>query len=302
MKNKDSSRQNINKYMKENVRASNRYITKAKQYIQILFPTITVSLVIYITMFLSMVLCVLKGVYEGNNVLNYEEYSLISVILSSICIFAVIFIFNRISFPHYKKEIQLNRKTYINLKCIILFASIALLLQTCSAVFVNLFSEANMEPNQTLTYKTVITALITVFIVPVYEEIMFRHFTFEYAKRATGKVLFANIIQAILFALIHLNLIGFPIYIFGGYVLGKLYNQYGLKTAIFYHIIINFASVFPLIMIVDNIVILSVLTGIFLIIIIGICVCGNYKKQENKQCCINNLLRHYERRKYEENK
>ncbi len=278
MKNKDSSRQNINKYIKEKVRASNHYITKAKQYIQILFPTITVSLVIYITMFLSMVLCVLKGVYEGNNVLNYEEYSLISVILSSICIFAVIFIFNRISFLHYKKEIQLNRKTYINLKCIILFASIALLLQTCSAVFVNLFSEANMEPNQTLTYKTVITALITVFIVPVYEEIMFRHFTFEYAKRATGKVLFANIIQAILFALIHLNL-------------GKLYNQYGLKTAIFYHIIINFASVFPLIMIVDNIVILSVLTGIFLIIIIGICVCGNYKKQENKQCSIKQFIK-----------
>ncbi len=66
-----------------------------------------------------------------------------------------------------------------------------------------------------------------VFLGPILEEIVFRGVTFEYARRSTGFVA-ANIIQAILFAGMHMNLVqasyAFIIGLVFGYVMQKTGN------------------------------------------------------------------------------
>lgn len=75
------------------------------------------------------------------------------------------------------------------------------------------------------------------FIIPIFEEFLFRGYILSYLEL---KIKYANIIQAIIFALLHIN----PIQIIYTFILalylGYLKKYYGIYFCIFLHLLFNF--------------------------------------------------------------
>lgn len=88
-----------------------------------------------------------------------------------------------------------------------------------------------------------LTFLMVVYVVilgPIAEELIFRGLTFYYMKKATSRFWLANLLQAALFGIMHMNLVQ-GIYAFLlGMVLGWVYQRFqSLYASIFLHICIN---------------------------------------------------------------
>lgn len=73
--------------------------------------------------------------------------------------------------------------------------------------------------------------LTVVLMAPIAEEILFRGMTFKYARRFTSNFWVANIIQALLFGLLHMNLIQSSYAFIVGLLLGIIYRKYNSLTA-----------------------------------------------------------------------
>lgn len=92
----------------------------------------------------------------------------------------------------------------------------------------------------------VVTAILTAVIVPIYEEIIFRGVILSSVEKYVG-FNGANVIQAILFALIHDNLSLFPFFFVFALITGYWVKKSGgLLTGIFFHGIHNFTIVVAL--------------------------------------------------------
>ena len=104
-----------------------------------------------------------------------------------------------------------------------------------------------------LGIKTIISTIIATFVAPIIEELTFRYIIYGYAYKASNNKLCANIIQAVLFGIIHFNFILFPIYAFGGYLLGAVRDKYGIKLSSLYHILINCVALIPFTFFITNI-------------------------------------------------
>src|SRR5690606_21596465 len=76
---------------------------------------------------------------------------------------------------------------------------------------------------------------------PIYEELIFRGLVLRMAQKFTSKFWIANTFQAILFGIVHLNLLQ-GIYAFAlGLILGYFYQKYqSLYVPILMHMIFNF--------------------------------------------------------------
>ena len=84
---------------------------------------------------------------------------------------------------------------------------------------------------------------VTMFVGPVGEELIFRGLTLKYARRAFQNFWLANLMQAFLFGLVHMNWVQGVYAFFGGLVMGWLVKRYGsIVPAILMHMTVNIVS------------------------------------------------------------
>lgn len=85
----------------------------------------------------------------------------------------------------------------------------------------------------------------TVILAPVGEEILCRGLIFHYAKKVSNKFMIANMIQALAFGIMHMNLVQGVYAFVMGLVLGILYERFqSLYLCILAHFVINFSAMF----------------------------------------------------------
>lgn len=272
--NSNNKKKDLDSYISrqsKSARKSNKYFSLIKKYIVILIPTVIYFALMYGSVFLALIINTITNLHINENTgnlatkLNFEEFSLEYTIILTILAFIFTIICCHISFPAVKKELKFKvNKPVINIRYVITFIFISILLQFISVI---LQKQTGIIANyvSSVTYKTVIATLITTFIAPIYEEIISRYVIYGYAYRATKNKTAANIIQAVIFALFHMNLILIPVYYIGGYLLGLVRQKHGIKTSIFYHIVINVIAVIPFSLVVTNVyaqIFLSVALGI----------------------------------------
>tara|TARA_B100001094_G_C17828837_1_gene622172 strand:- start:288 stop:677 length:390 start_codon:yes stop_codon:yes gene_type:complete len=112
------------------------------------------------------------------------------------------------------------------------------------------FGQQTIPQNFVLSQSKITIILWICIVGPIIEELYFRNFILENIKSKK----YANIIQAGIFGLFHmeLSILG-PITIYG-YLLGKLKLKYGIKYAIWLHIINNSISVVALLYLQNNMI------------------------------------------------
>lgn len=90
---------------------------------------------------------------------------------------------------------------------------------------------------------SLISSIATLVLAPLVEEIAFRGITMKWAKNFTDKFWLANIIQAALFGIAHMNMVqGLYAFVLG-LVLGYVRNKYkSLWASIFGHLVFNFCG------------------------------------------------------------
>jgi membrane protease YdiL (CAAX protease family) len=278
---KEIASNDISSYINSNITPTNNKIKAIRQYIQILFPTMAIMISFIVVNIIAMLCCVLKAYYTGIKQMDIESYTLIETILSVILMVIISFVFYRKSFYMRKnEELHLTKGLHFSLTDVMIFIGIAVILQLLPCTISNDYA-GNYDFNQTLGVKTIICAMITTFISPVFEEIIYRHITYKYALRATNNKFISNIIQAVLFGIVHMNIMCLPIYIFGGYMLGIINEKYGITNSIFYHIVINLFSVIPVMLFIKNEFISLIILAIALFLIILLCIKSQYFKKTN---------------------
>lgn len=276
---KEIASNDISSYINSNITPTNNKIKAIRQYIQILFPTMAIMISFIVVNIIAMLCCVLKAYYTGIKQMDIESYTLIETILSVILMVIISFVFYRKSFYMRKnEELHLTKGLHFSLTDVMIFIGIAVILQLLPCTISNDYA-GNYDFNQTLGVKTIICAMITTFISPVFEEIIYRHITYKYALRATNNKFISNIIQAVLFGIVHMNIMCLPIYIFGGYMLGIINEKYGITNSIFYHIVINLFSVIPVMLFIKNEFISLIILAIALFLIILLCIKSQYFKK-----------------------
>lgn len=88
-------------------------------------------------------------------------------------------------------------------------------------------------------FATTLLVVSAICIAPIHEEILFRGLTLHFAKRL-GPFWVANIIQALLFAVLHMNLTQGVYVFFLGLILGYVYKKTGnLKAPMWIHFLFN---------------------------------------------------------------
>lgn len=278
---KEIASNDISSYINSNITPTNNKIKAIRQYIQILFPTMAIMISFIVVNIIAMLCCVLKAYYTGIKQMDIESYTLIETILSVILMVIISFVFYRKSFYMRKnEELHLTKGLHFSLTDVMIFIGIAVILQLLPCTISNDYA-GNYDFNQTLGVKTIICAMITTFISPVFEEIIYRYITYKYALRATNNKFISNIIQAVLFGIVHMNIMCLPIYIFGGYMLGIINEKYGITNSIFYHIVINLFSVIPVMLFIKNEFISLIILAIALFLIILLCIKSQYFKKTN---------------------
>lgn len=89
-----------------------------------------------------------------------------------------------------------------------------------------------------ITWASILYAVI---LGPVVEELVFRGVTLFYAKKATKRFWLANIIQAVAFGIMHMNVVQGIYAFFLGLILGWVYEKFhSLYASILIHILFNF--------------------------------------------------------------
>jgi len=95
------------------------------------------------------------------------------------------------------------------------------------------------------TELTVPLVIATVILAPIGEEILCRGITFRLAKKVSGNFWVANCIQALVFGILHGNIVQGTYAFVLGLLLGVLYERYqSLYVPILVHAVINFSSTF----------------------------------------------------------
>ena len=103
-----------------------------------------------------------------------------------------------------------------------------------------------MDMSHYTTIGGIIMIIYAVFGAPLHEELVFRGVTLHYAKKAMPFFV-ANILQALLFGVMHMNLIQGTYAFIAGLVLGYVYHKTkSLRVSILFHFFFNLMGVLPL--------------------------------------------------------
>ena len=125
-------------------------------------------------------------------------------------------------------------------------ALISTLLIVMQGVLPDLMQEyAEMIEKSGLADMTVLSTIATLVMAPLGEELAFRGMTLNLAGRFTKKFWIANIIQALMFGIAHMNLVQGTYAFVLGLFLGFLYKKYNsLYATILAHLTFNFAGTY----------------------------------------------------------
>ena len=229
-------------FMAKNKMKSNSFFSKSKQYIKIFIPFIISVFIILFSMFIATFIDSLLNMYM-NDAGGISTYTLMFVM----CIICI-----KSSFYNYKKDLFMKNKLVVNWNFVFCFILISVILQFISGIQMHFVNVSDIDYGS-LGIKTIISTIIATFVAPIIEELTFRYIIYGYAYKASNNKLCANIIQAVLFGIIHFNFILFPIYAFGGYLLGAVRDKYDIRLSCLYHILINCIALIPFTLFITNI-------------------------------------------------
>lgn len=109
-----------------------------------------------------------------------------------------------------------------------------------------------MDMSHYTTLGGIIMVVYAVFGAPLHEELVFRGVTLHYAQKAMPFFL-ANIFQALLFGIMHMNLIQGTYAFIAGLMLGYIYHKTNsLRVSILFHFFFNLMGVLPIFTIVGK--------------------------------------------------
>ena len=123
---------------------------------------------------------------------------------------------------------------------------ITLYLSFAGFAFPNLMEDYNLLMEQTgIADRTVLSTISTIVFAPICEEVIFRGLTYKFARRAGLNFLLANILQALLFGIIHMNWIQGTYAFCLGLLLGFVNERYhSLYAAVLLHALFNFCGTY----------------------------------------------------------
>lgn len=116
----------------------------------------------------------------------------------------------------------------------IIFAVIAIILPKAMEAYTNMVEDSGMSD------YSIMWAVSTLILPPLTEEIIFRGLIQGYLKKARAPFLLANLIQAVMFGIFHMNLVQGIYAGLLGLILGYLAERYGTLIApMFMHLLFN---------------------------------------------------------------
>ena len=169
--------------------------------------------------------------------------------------------------------IALGSQLFVNYICNIL-----------STVFTDEFNYfANLFDTSTLSVlATYILLFYGIFIAPIHEEILFRGVIFHYMQKGCP-FLIANILQAALFGLLHMNIVQGTYAFLIGLLLGYIYKRSrNLTATIIIHLVFNIIGSFPILkMLPENNLSLNLTAAFVGLVVVTLgCVLYNYYIKE----------------------
>lgn len=169
--------------------------------------------------------------------------------------------------------ISIGAQLFVNYICNIL-----------STYFVDEFDQfSKLFDFSTLSYKaTIIMLIYGIFIAPIHEEFLFRGVIFHYMRKGCPFIL-ANILQALLFGILHMNLVQGTYAFLVGLLLGYIFSRAkNLTTTIVIHVTFNIIGSFPILKVLPgNKLTLNLLVSLIGVIVLVIgCVLYNYYIRE----------------------
>lgn len=236
---------------------------KVLRWLAVLGPIVLGTVVTYVCAFLGIIACsfalgfqmALSGEMKadtmqlGYTAMNlYLENAMLITFLSQILNLIIFVILYRLM--GYKKFV--NPCKVVKWKNVGVIALVAVGMQLLTnialsivAVFapetINQYSE--LMEMAGLDELTVVTVLATVIMAPLVEELMFRGVTMKLLEKAGAKFWLANIIQAVLFGVYHMNLVQGVYAAVLGLVLGYLGRRYKtLWAPMLMHLVFNGSS------------------------------------------------------------
>ncbi|MBU9726786.1 type II CAAX endopeptidase family protein [Diplocloster modestus] len=123
---------------------------------------------------------------------------------------------------------------------------ITLYLSVAGFAFPDLMEDYNLLMEQTgIADRTIFSTISTIVFAPICEEVIFRGLTYKFARRAGLNFLLANILQALMFGIIHMNWIQGTYAFCLGLLLGFVNERYNsLYAAILLHALFNFCGTY----------------------------------------------------------
>lgn len=223
-----------------------RTVNKIRQYIMIAIPGVSLYL---IQLVISLVIAVFM-IFAGTN--NVATLTIASLIAGAVITHAVYYVIGINNYPDYvlnvKKKISFKNNKKFLLLSIATFAFLAVSSQLFVALINKIFNISVSGTNLTGNYSLnqfIVLIITIVFIVPTYEEIM-RYLTMRAAGRVFNKFITINIVQSIIFGLLHFNVIQCIYTCFCGYLLGTVLGRYSIKTSMLMHSVFNLFGAVPL--------------------------------------------------------
>ena len=221
-------------------------VNKIRQYIMIAIPGVSLYL---IQLVISLVIAVFM-VFAGTN--NVATLTIASLIAGAVITHAVYYVIGINNYPDYvlnvKKKISFKNNKKFLLLSIAAFAFLAASSQLFVTLINKIFNISVSGTNLTGNYSVnqfIVLIITIVFIVPTYEEIM-RYLTMRAAGRVFNKFITINIVQSIIFGLLHFNVIQCIYTCFCGYLLGIVLMRYSIKTSMLMHSAFNLFGAVPL--------------------------------------------------------
>lgn len=180
-----------------------------------------------------------------------SDYLLTVTIISQIVCFIVFLIFYRSIFKIKKPESPAKVFSATSpLLIIVLFiaveAATSSLLIKASVFIPDLMEEyAELIEQSGLAEMSVLSTIATLVLAPLGEELAFRGMTLNLAGKFTKKFWIANIIQAAMFGIAHMNIVQGTYAFILGLVLGFIYKKYNsLYASILAHLVFNFTGTY----------------------------------------------------------
>lgn len=211
-------------------------------------------------------------------ILNADVLLAISILTASICILVFGIWYKRSN----KNEESNNRKKLFTLKNILSMLLLAAGLQFGISILLNVI--AMIRPDWFNTYgeimeqlgmgNSILSLVYIALIAPISEELIFRGVVFRYSRRILPVVV-ANILQALLFGVYHLNLVqGLYAFVLGMF-LGIIRMKFNtLYASILLHMLINISGIFLNLILTDKILNLPIAMFAIALLSLGAIVFG----------------------------